>query len=179
LKRLLKRLLIPMCLALVITSCKDWRKPFEPKTKDYQKLAAARTPLPDGAYQVRWDGHNVPPEMQAGAPAVVRVTFTNTGAEVWPDPLSGDPEKHDGGYAVRLGQQWIDASTDPAQKPTSRTDLPRPVRPGETITLLINVTAPAQPGDYMLSFELVQELVAWFTTKGGAKLDVPVKVRAS
>ena len=175
----MKRLLIPMCLALIFTSCKDWRKPFEPKTKDYQKLAAARTPLPDGAWQVRWDGHNVPAEMQAGSRAVVRISFTNTGTEVWPDPLSGDPEKRDGGHAVRLGHQWIDASTSPTQKPTSRADLARPVRPGETITMLVNVTAPAQPGDYTLSFELVQELVMWFDAKGGAKLDVPVKVRAS
>lgn len=167
---------ILLCTMLTLAACEEWKRPFQPKGNNWQKLPVARTPLPDSAYRVRWDGHTVPREMQPSAEIVARVSFTNLGNEVWPDALSGDPVKRDGGYAVRLTCQWVDPS-DPSRKAGRRIELPRPVRPGETMTLLVNVKAPPQPGQHRLVFELVQELVAWFDAKGGEKLVIPVSVK--
>ena len=50
---------------------------------------------------------------------------------------------------------------------------PISLAPGAASTLLINIKAPAEPGDYELVFELVQERVAWFDAKGAEKLIVP------
>ncbi len=106
----------------------------------------------------------------------VRVAFTNLGGAVWPDVLAGDPATHDGGYSVRLAYGWAAGAAPLSTALTGRADLPHPVHPGETMTLLVPLEAPAQPGDYRVAFVLVQELVAWFHEKGAATL-VPVTVR--
>jgi hypothetical protein len=42
--------------------------------------------------------------------------------------------------------------------------------------MAIEVNAPAEPGDYKLQLDLLQELVSWFEPHGAQKLLVPVKV---
>jgi hypothetical protein len=168
---------LPLLSLLALTACDDWARPFRPQGEHWQKVPVARTPMPPTAYRVEWDGSAIPREMQADTESIVRLSFTNRGDEVWPDPLAGDPDKRDGSYAVRLGCQWLGAANDPSRKPDRRIELPRPVRPGETMTLLVNVKAPSQPGEYQLEFELVQELVVWFDAQGGDKLLVPVVVK--
>jgi UDP-3-O-[3-hydroxymyristoyl] glucosamine N-acyltransferase len=44
----------------------------------------------------------------------------------------------------------------------NRTALQRPIRPGEAQRLLMRVTAPKEPGQYVLNVTLVQESVFWF-----------------
>ena len=139
--------------------------------------AAERAPLPASGYRVRWEPHTVPATMPRGSSADARIAFTNLGDVVWPDVLAGDPATHGGGYAVRLAYDWTAASAPPADMPGRRADLPHPVHPGETMTLLVPLDAPDQPGDYRMTFALVQELVAWFEAKGAATLVVPVTVR--
>jgi hypothetical protein len=115
--------------------------------------------------------------MARAASADVRIAFTNLGDVVWPDVLAGDPTTRDGGYAVRLAYDWTPMSTPPSGMPSRRADLPQPVHPGETMTLIVPLEAPNQPGDYRLTFVLVQELVAWFGAKGAPMLVVPVTVK--
>lgn len=52
----------------------------------------------------------------------------------------------------------------------------KPVPPGETANFTIVVTPPTEPGKYQLQFDLVHELVAFFSSKGAEKLTVPVTV---
>jgi len=161
---------------VTLLACAKWEQPFQPRGEFWQKTAIARTPLPDSAYRVQWKGHTVPREMHANAEIIARVSFANRGDEVWPDVLSGDPVNRAGGYAVRLTCQWVDPK-DPTRKPGRRIELPRPVRPGETIALLVDLRAPPEPGEYQLDFELMQEGVAWFDARGGQRLLIPVSVR--
>jgi len=51
-----------------------------------------------------------------------------------------------------------------------------PLAPGASTALAVQVTAPAQPGDYQLQLDLCQELVSWFEAKGAVQLLAPVKV---
>lgn len=168
------------CLTLTLCACDDWKRelkePFQPKDENWQKVVVQHAPLPESAFRVRWDGHTVPPVMHPNEEIVARVSFTNLGDAVWPDAAAGDPVKHDGGYAVRLSCQWIDPN-NPSARPTRRIELPHPVHPGETISLLVDVKAPATPGSHQLQFELLQELVEWFDTKGAQKLVIPVTVQ--
>ena len=170
---------LPICSVaalLAASACGGSKEPAPGSGPHAAQVAAARTPLPTGAYRVRWDAHAVPAQLRAGDEADVRVTFTNLGDAVWPDDLSGDPERRDGAYAVRLAYQWAELSADLTLKPARRVDLPYPLRPNETLTLLVHVKAPDRPGSYQLVFELVQELVAWFDAKGAAPLVVPVTI---
>jgi hypothetical protein len=47
-----------------------------------------------------------------------------------------------------------------------RTAFPAPVPPGESITLPVNLRAPAQPGSYELVWDVVHEQRAWLSAEG-------------
>ena len=49
--------------------------------------------------------------------------------------------------------------------------------PAERTDISLSITAPAQPGDYLLDIDLVQEGVAWFGSQGNAPIRIPVRVR--
>jgi hypothetical protein len=166
-----------MLVLLPTIACDRWKEPFRVQNPGELVRPRARTPLPNSAWRVRWESHTVPAAMPRGSSADARIAFTNLGDAVWPDVIAGDPAAHNGGYAVRLAYDWAAASAERAGKPSRRADLPHPVHPGETMTLLVPLDAPDEPGEYRITFELVQELVAWFDGKGAATLVVPVTVR--
>ena len=164
-------------LLLSTVACDRWKAPFRVTNAQAELQAVVRAPLPASGYRVRWDSHTVPATMSRGSSADARVAFTNLGDVVWPDVLAGDPATHGGGFAVRLAYDWTAASAPPSDIPGRRADLPHPVHPGETMTLLVPLQAPDQPGEYRVTFTLVQELVAWFNAKGAATLVVPVTIK--
>jgi hypothetical protein len=163
-------------LLCATTACDRWKARFRVTSREAGR-PAARTPLPPSGYRVRWETHTVPAAMARGSSTDVRIAFTNIADVQWPDVLAADPAAHDGGYAVRLAYGWTAASGPPADAPGRRVDLPHPVSPGETMTLLVPLEASVPPGDYRVTFTLVQELVAWFQEKGAPTLVVPVAVR--
>jgi hypothetical protein len=163
-------------LVAVVTACDAWREPLRPRDPNWRRLAVARTPLPDTALRVRWDAPPLPAALSRGSEVDVRISFTNLGDAVWPDCLSGDPLKRDGGYAVRLAYDWEGVPVVGAPRPRRRAELPHPVHPGETITLLVHLVAPLEPGRYRLKLALLQELVVWFDDKGAPALAVPVTI---
>jgi hypothetical protein len=166
-----------MLALLPAIACDRWKEPFRVQNPGALARARARTPLPNSGFVVRWEPQTIPREMARRSSADARIAFTNLGDAVWPDILAGDPASRNGGYAVRLAYEWTAASAEAASKPIRRADLPHPVHPGETMTLLVPLDAPDQPGEYRVTFELVQELVAWFDTKGAPTLVVPVTVK--
>ena len=134
-------------------------------------------PLAVTGWRVEWAVSSVPPEMRAGERALARVGFRNTGGVLWPDRLSADPSGS-GVRAVRLGYRWRKGAAGPVVVDTAdRADLPRPLAPGESASLTIDVIAPAEPGSYTLEFDLVQENVAWFGARGAKTSPVAVKVK--
>jgi hypothetical protein len=132
--------------------------------------------LPFDAARVRWERIELPPVVRAGSPCKVRVTLRNDSSFLWPNPGSnGRPPG--GAGAVRLAYRWLSASHDDDQGDYSdRTDLPRELRPGESITLSVDVMPPRKRGDYHLQFDLVQELAFWFESKGADRNAVAVRV---
>ncbi|NJL29232.1 MAG: hypothetical protein HC897_15805 [Thermoanaerobaculia bacterium] len=58
----------------------------------------------------------------------------------------------------------------------ARTELARPVAPGEALETWQKVTAPAAPGEYLLELDPVFERVAWFSTRGVATCQQPVTI---
>jgi hypothetical protein len=132
--------------------------------------------LSDAAYRVEWVGNDVPATMTAGKPVTVKVTVKNISFERWPD-WQADPA-HPAVYSVRLGYRWLGPGEELlADYAPGRGELPAPLGPGGTAAIAIDVAAPSTPGPYRLQLDLVYELVAWFESKGAAKLVVPVTVK--
>lgn len=172
----------------------DFRHPM--LREDFQTWLARRTasappapaPLPDSAFRVEWQrvvwGKMGWPYGQWVATGILEglhprervlalVTLRNAGDRAWPDAAAADPARS-GIYAVRLAYRWRRAADWGSYQ--ERADLREPLAPGQAATIWIPVIAPAEPGDYQLEFDLVQERIAWFADKGADRLLLPARV---
>ena len=127
---------------------------------------------PRGRYVVgptlRVDADTTGRTVHTGGSLPLTVTLTNTG-EGW---LSSDFDPH----PVLVTYRWITpGGTDLGDEP--RTRLPRPLRPGDTCELTIDVGVPEEPGDWTVAIRAVQEGFVWLDTftPEAAKL-IPVAV---
>lgn len=111
----------------------------------------------------------LPETLQPGTPYRLPITVTNTGLAPW--PVSGPSP-------VRLSYHWLDAAGRMVVWDGARTDLPRDIAPGESVSLNALVVAPPQPGTYLLQWDLLQENVSWFSARGVTGPAVPVRVGA-
>ncbi len=124
------------------------------------------------AYAVEYVDHNTPTTMIAGQTNAVRVTIRNTSYRTWP---AG------GVNQVRLGYHWY--TSDGRDVPSSlwednRASLPYDLRPGHSLSLNCNLSAPRTSGTYDVRWDMVEEMRTWFAWQGVPTLNVRVAVNA-
>jgi hypothetical protein len=129
--------------------------------------------MPDEAFKASITLPDPPATMQPGQKATLYVKVKNTGNTIWPSRGRLD----DGFYQVNLGDVWYDGKgvrlvTHSYVRSGFRND----VQPGQEVDVPLAITAPSTPGDYTLSIDLVQEMVAWFSDKGNSSPKFKVKV---
>jgi hypothetical protein len=95
-----------------------------------------------------------------GATIRVRTQLTNGGIETWYACSSSMPK------SVHASYHLLDASGAELVRDGVRTDLPASVPPGRSTTVNVEIVAPREPGDYVATLDLVQEGVAWFSSRG-------------
>lgn len=89
----------------------------------------------------------------------VDVELRNESTVTWASPDLGVPQ-------VRVGYHWLHESGEMYEYDGHRTDLPHSLRPDETTRLAASVRCPAEPGEYVLRWDLVIENVSWFSVRG-------------
>jgi len=109
-------------------------------------------------------------DTRAGGEAAFDVELRYTGSKTlwdyacakrWPVGLGYHILNPDGSYAT------FDDGT--------RVYLDRPIGPGDTERFTIEVSAPAETGEYLVEFALVQDRVGWFTESSGHRARLVVK----
>lgn len=135
----------------------------------------------DGAdfYRVEWGAVHLPPRLSAGARVRTAVRFRNASDQPWLDPRTADPPRAFGWGAVRLSYRWLDGGGELVSDYASRTDLKRPLPPGDWVTVPVELLLPPRPGRYELQIDLVHELQAWFADRGAEPLTKTVVVDPS
>lgn len=133
--------------------------------------ALATGPLPDSAFKASISV-TPPTKLRPGQKEILEVTVKNTGDKTWP----AHGRSGDGFFQVNLGNIWLDGETKISDHPYVRSGLPNDVQPGGVVTVPLEITAPAKPGEYTLQIDLVQEMVAWFSEKGNDSPKFKVKV---
>jgi O-antigen ligase len=97
-----------------------------------------------------------------GGTSRVTLSVTNTGRVTWDSTLP---------QPFRLSYHWL---TTDGQHVVSwegrRTSFPRPVEPGERVTLDAEIGAPRQPGAYRVLWDVEHEKRLWFSTEPDAAL---------
>jgi lysozyme len=106
-----------------------------------------------------------PGELEAGETGIVEIVLENNGWRTW-------------GAGTKLGTTEPRDRASELTAPSWESDhralaMPMDVPRGEQITLDFEIVAPAEPGDYIEHFNLVEEGFAWFsdTPPGGEPLD--------
>lgn len=131
--------------------------------------------LPNSAFRLRWEGNDVPATMAPGSKVKITVRVSNQGDQVWRDPKTAAATEPDS--AIVMSYQWIRENGAEISGYQTRWAFPHPVAPGEVAAIPAELTAPNEPGKYLLQFDLLQEFVAWFQHKGAPKLIVHVSVK--
>jgi hypothetical protein len=104
---------------------------------------------------------------RAGARTTARILLENGGAATW---------RSRGIDGLQLSYHWLDRHGNAIVWDGVRAAFPRPVGPGETIELDVQLDAPRPPGRYVLRFDLVEEHRFWLSEVGIATHDVEVEV---
>jgi SAM-dependent methyltransferase len=120
--------------------------------------------VPFKGMRARIELGTAPATLGAGQVAPVRATVTNLGAHTWA-----------AGRLIRLGNHWYDGD-EAIRWNDGRTDLPHDLAPGASVELEVPVTAPAEPGEYVLELDVVQEAVAWWAEHGSTPARTTVRV---
>jgi len=110
---------------------------------------------PPGAYRARLEIIERDHRMTAGDGRMIHLRITNLGVETWPWGLEQRPE-------IRISYRWLNRDGTLRVPEGLRTPFPCSVRPGEQVIVPVGVVAPDEPGDFILEFDLVHELVRWF-----------------
>ena len=118
------------------------------------------TPDDQAWYQVTYSAQ----DQVTGRPGetlTIPVTLTNTSLRSW--QANGSQPIHLSYHLLRL---YPDIRMG-LQYEGERTALPNDVPAGQSITVPATVMTPAQDGDYLIEWDMVQEKVAWFSVKSG------------
>lgn len=108
-------------------------------------------------YQVRFD---VPAALQLapGDAIPIPITVHNDGDLTW---INAGPNP------IHIGASWRRLADGAELPDRPRWHLETAVRPGQQISQIITLPAPQTPGDYELTWDMVQEYVTWFSDKTG------------
>ena len=158
----------------VLSSCRG--SVNQPATKPAEKIAAearADAPMPANGFKATITLPEPPASLQPGQKIQILVKVKNISDVTWP----AHGRAADGFFQVNLGNNWYDEKNVRILKhPYVRSGLPHDLRPGDEAEISLDLTAPANPGQYILQIDLVQEMVAWFSEKGSTAPKFKVKV---
>ena len=133
---------------------------------------AAPGPLPDEGYRAQLTLADAPSRMRAGQKQTINVHVRNASGVTWPFPHGQEGNK----YVVAVMNSWLEPDGTLATNMDGRYGVQRDLAPGEEAELPLVITAPKNPGDYILELDMVQEQVTFFKDKGSQPLRVNVKV---
>ncbi|HKY27712.1 MAG TPA: hypothetical protein VJM12_07190 [Pyrinomonadaceae bacterium] len=113
----------------------------------------------------------LPDSLRAGLKETIYVKVKNGSDSVW--PVLGQA---DGKYRISVGNHWLDENGRMVINDDGRSPLPYDLNPGDEIEIPVTITAPPNPGSYILEIDVVQEGVTWYGSKDSTTLKAKVKV---
>ncbi len=126
--------------------------------------------LPDNAFSATLSVVNIPQAMHPGQKYELRVVLKNESEFTWP---GRQPAWQ---FQLTIGNRWLRQNGEKVNDVDGRVPLSEDLAPGATVELPLIVTAPSEPGIYILQLDAIQEGVAWFGDRGSEVLSLRVKV---
>ena len=130
--------------------------------------APAKTPgpLPDGGFKAQLTLPNAPAKLRVGQKESIQVRVKNASDVYWYARGGEVNERQDNWFYIAAGNRWLKPDGSLVTDMDGRYGIPKDLKPGEEADVPLGVTAPKEPGDYILEVDLVQEQVSWFSDRG-------------
>ncbi|PYS82475.1 MAG: hypothetical protein DMF67_12785 [Acidobacteria bacterium] len=139
-----------------------------------KKDAAA---LPENGFKAQISVADPPAKLRAGQKATLQVKVKNVSDAQWYARGGEVNTFPDNRFYIAAGDRWLKADGQTlVTNMDGRYGLQRDLKPGEEEDVPLQITAPKEPGDYVLEVDLIQEQVAWFSDKGSPTARVKVTV---
>ncbi len=131
--------------------------------------------LPDNAFKAQITLPDPPAKLRAGQQERVQVRVKNASGVFWWARGGEQNDRSDNKFYLAAGDRWLKPDgtlvTD-----DGRYGIGKDLKPGEETEVPLLVTAPKEPGEYVLEVDLVQEQVSWFKDKGSQTARAKVTV---
>jgi hypothetical protein len=133
--------------------------------------------LPDNGFKAEITLPGPPAKLRAGQKERVQVRVKNASEVFWWARGGEQNDRSDNKFYLAAGNRWLKADgTTLVTDMDGRYGIGKDLKPGEETEVPLLVTAPKEPGEYVLEVDLVQEQVAWFSDKGSPTARAKVTV---
>ena len=168
-------LLAAGCMTLAI-ACKP--KPAKPSSPGSSATPISRTaaPLPDSGFKAQVTLSEPPSKLRTGQKEVITVKVKNASDVVWWQRGGEINDRPDNKFYIAVGNRWLDKDGKLTSETEGHSGISKDLRPGEEAEMTLQITAPKEPGEYILSLDMVQEGVSWFGEKGSTTTKAKVTV---
>lgn len=133
-------------------------------------------PLPTAGFKAQVTLPEPPARLRAGQKETVQVRVKNASDVFWWARGGEVNERNDNWFYIAAGNRWLKADGSLLTDMDGRHGILKDLRPGEEAEVPLVITAPKEPGEYILEVDVVQEQVAWFSDKGSPTARAKVTV---
>jgi hypothetical protein len=170
---------VAIMLNLAFAGCRGNRSGTTSVNSGGSQTSDGKTPaaLPDNGFKAVLTIDNAPAKLRTGEKATIQVKVKNASGVVWYARGAEVNNSSDNKFYLAAGDRWLNAADEKlVTDMDGRYGLNKNLRPGEETEVPLTVTAPKEPGSYVLEVDLVQEQVAWFHDKGSPTAKAKVTV---
>ena len=140
--------------------------------------APAKTPgpLPPSGYKAQISLQDPPAKLRTGQQEILKLHVKNTSDVFWWLRGGETNDRKDNKFYLAAASRWLDKDGKHTDEIEGHNGIPRDLKPGDEAQMTIHITAPKDPGEYILEVDMVQEGVTWFSDKGSSTTRTKVTV---
>lgn len=174
--RFLSGLLLISCALLATVACS--RQPEPVKTAAPNRPAENKEPaaLPANGFKAEIVLIDPPAKLRTGQKENLRVKIKNASDVMWWSRGAAVNTRADNKFYIAAGNRWLKSDGSLLTNMDGRYGIGKDLKPGEETEVPLAITAPKDPGEYILEVDLVQEQVSWFSEKGSPTAKTKVTV---
>src|SRR5882762_1331095 len=169
-------LLAAGCVTLAIGCKPKGGANTAPPAESATPISKNAGPLPDRGFKAQITLPDSPSQLRAGQKEVITVKVKNASDVVWWQRGGEINDRPDNKFYIAVGNRWLDKDGKLTSETEGHSGISKDLRPGEEAEMTLQITAPKEPGEYILILDMVQEGVAWFGEKGSPTTKVKVTV---
>lgn len=165
-----------LACALSVAACGGGGQPSTNTAATTPLPSKTPGPLPDAGFKAQITLPEAPAKLRAGQKETIQVRIRNASDVFWWWRGGEVNDRPDNFYYIAAGNRWLKPDGSLVTDMDGRYGISKDLKPGEETEIPLGVTAPKEPGDYLLEVDLVQEQVAWFSDKGSPTARAKVTV---